>query len=129
MDQKLEIILRAAASVQAAVLKFGTEEDEGHKSVQAKIALDMNNTIHCVIADDVHPGKKLGKKIQLVQKYRDDYFFIAGCVSEEAKDAPGIFSIDVNRAFWFVRKRRGSVTWLREKYTYEGEPGRMQTAC
>lgn len=122
MDHKLKQILQGAAAVQAAVVKF--RGVEGKRSFQAKIVLDTDETIHCVLENELPPSKKIGKKVHLIQKHRDDYFFIAGHVSEEAKDVPHIFSVTITRAFWFVRKRKGSVTWLREKYTYNTEPDR-----
>jgi hypothetical protein len=127
MDQNLKVILQAAASVQAAVVKFKGEE--GRQSLQAKIALDTDHSLHCVIADEVPKGRKVGEKVHLIQKHKDDYFFIAGRIADQAKDIPGVLSIDITRAFWFVRKRRGSVTWLREKYTYEKDRELLLPAC
>lgn len=127
MDHKLKHILQGAASVQAAVVKF--RSGEGRRSFQAKVVLDTDDTIHCVVVDEMPPGKRLGKKVHLIQKHRDDYFFIAGYVSDEAKGVPNIFSVTITRAFWFVRRRKGSVTWLREKYTYDTEPERVVSFC
>jgi hypothetical protein len=118
MDQKLDNILQAATSIQAGLLRFRNEQ--GQQTFQVKIAAGSDHSIHCVISGDTVPKIRIkNKNIHLIQKYRDDYFFISGYVDGVVKNNARILSIAINKASWFVRKRKGSVTWFSEKYTYE----------
>lgn len=118
MNQDLDNILQAATTIQAGLLRFKNEK--GQQTLQVKIAQGDDRSIHCFISGDVPPKIKIkNKNIHLIQKYHDDYFFIAGYVDGVVKNNSRILSIAINKASWFVRKRKGSVTWFREKYTYE----------
>ena len=118
MTNKLDNILQAATSIQAGLLRFKNEE--GQQTFQVKIAAGDDNSLHCVISGDVPPRIRIkNRNIHLIQKYRDDYFFISGYVDGVVRNNARILSIAINKASWFVRKRRGSVTWFSEKYTYE----------
>jgi len=118
MNQKLDNILQAATSIQAGLLRFRNEQ--GQQTFQVKIAAGEDQSIHCVISGDSVPKIRIkNKNIHLIQKYHDDYFFISGYVDGVVKNNARILSIAINKASWFVRKRKGSVTWFSEKYTYE----------
>jgi len=118
MNQKLDNILQAATSIQAGLLRFKNEQ--GQQTFQVKIAAGEDQSIHCVISGDSVPKIRIkNKNIHLIQKYHDDYFFISGYVDGVVKNNARILSIAINKASWFVRKRKGSVTWFSEKYTYE----------
>lgn len=120
MNTKLNTILRASTSVQAALLRFHNEK--GQQTLQVKVAFPTGNSLYCLAPDEI-PGeiKVADTPVHLVQKYKDDYFFISGYISGEKADNPRILSIVITKATWFVRKSRGSVSWLREKHTYESE--------
>jgi hypothetical protein len=118
MNQELDNILQAATTIQAGLLRFKNEK--GQQTLQVKIAQGDDRSIHCLISGDVPAKIKIkNKNIHLIQKHHDDYFFIAGYVDGVVKNNSRILSIAINKASWFVRKRKGSVTWFREKYTYE----------
>ena len=120
MNQKLDNILQAATSIQSGLLRFRNEQ--GQQTFQVKIAAGEDNSIHCVISGDVPPKVRIkNKNIHLIQKYHDDYFFITGYVDSVGKNNARILSIAIHKASWFVRKRKGSVTWFSEKYSYETE--------
>ena len=118
MSNKLPIILREVISIQSGLLRFRHREKQ--QNLQVKVAFGTENSLHCVITSDMPAGMKIGgKKIHLIQKYNDNYFFISGYILREVQEVNRILSIAIVKASWFVRKRRGSVTWLREKHTYE----------
>jgi hypothetical protein len=127
MNDKLKTILDAVTSVEVALLRFRNEE--GQQNLQVKIAFSAGNSVHCIIPGEIPEAMKIDdKKIHLIQKYHDDYFFISGYISGEVQNTPRILSIAISKACWFVRKRRGSVIWLHEKYTYENEQEKMRHA-
>jgi hypothetical protein len=117
-NKKLNSILKAVSSIQSGLLKVSNGENR--QSYQVRVTSGEDNALHCVISDDVPPKARIrNKAIHLIQKYRDDYFFITGHVDNIVRDNTRILSIAVNKACWFVRKRRGSVTWFSEKCIYE----------
>jgi hypothetical protein len=120
MNHKLDKILQGVTSIQAALLRFRNEK--GQQTFQAKVVWGDDRSIHCVISGDMPQRiRARNKNIHLIQKYHDDYFFISGYVEGVVRNNSRILSISVNKASWFVRKRRGSVSWFREKYTYENQ--------
>jgi hypothetical protein len=127
MSIQLNDILREVTSIQSALLRF--QDAHGQQNLQVKVASGDDNFIHCVVAGKLPADLKLGdKKIHLIQKYHDDYFFISGHIEEEVNQTARIVSISVNKASWFVRKQRGNVSWLCEKYTYEDEREKLSSA-
>ena len=124
MSNKLHVILQEVISIQAGLLRFRHREKQ--QNLQVKVACGSENSLHCVITSDMPANMKIrGKKIHLIQKYSDNYFFISGYILREVQETTRVLSINIIKASWFVRKRRGSVTWLREKHTYENERERM----
>ena len=122
MSNKLKIILQEVISIQAGLLRFRHREKQ--QNLQVKVAFGTENSLHCVITGEIPANMRIrGKRIHLIQKYNDNYFFIAGHILREVQESTRILSIGIIKASWFVRKRRGSVSWLREKHTYETEQG------
>ena len=127
MSNKLNVILEEVISIQVGLLRFRHREKQ--QNLQVKVAFGSENSLHCIITSDMPANMKIrGKKIHLIQKYSDNYFFISGYILREVQESTRILSIGIIKASWFVRKRRGSVTWLREKHTYENEQERLSLA-
>jgi hypothetical protein len=117
-NKKLDSILKAVTSIQSGLLKVSN--GESRQSFQVRVASGEDNSLHCVVYDDVPPKARIkNKPIHLIQKYHDNYFFITGHVDDIVRNNTRILSIAVNKACWFVRKRRGSVSWFTEKCIYE----------
>ncbi len=122
MNQKLKVILREATSIQAALLRF--READQQQSLQVKIAYCSGNNLYCIVAEEIPAELKMSNKpIHIIQKYHSEYLFISGHICDEVKKNPRILSVAVIKASWFVRKNKGSVSWLREKHTYENDEG------
>lgn len=127
MNNKLDVILQEVISIQAGLLRFRHREKQ--QNLQVKVAIGGENSLHCVITSEIPANMKIrGKRVHIIQKYGDNYFFISGHILREVQEATRIVSIGIIKASWFVRKRRGSVTWLREKHTYEIEQQKMLLA-
>ena len=117
MNYSLQTILKASGNIQVALLRF---KDKGEQqNLHIRVVSDGDNLIHCIIDDGMPRGLKTGDGIHFIQRKNDDYFFISGNVIKKAMNSPGVLSISVTRAFWFERKSRGGIAWLREKYRYE----------
>ena len=127
MSNKLNVILQQVISIQAGLLRFRHREKQ--QNLQVKVVFGGENSLHCVITGDMQGKIKIrGKKVHLIQKYSDNYFFISGYILRDVQETTRILSIGIIKASWFVRKRRGSVTWLREKHTYENAQEKMLLA-
>jgi hypothetical protein len=126
MNRKLSIILEAVTSVELGLLRFRNEA--GQQNIRVKIAATNGELIHCTLAGDNDSDVKTGnKRIHLIQKNQNDYFFISGRLTGEMGNNQRILSIAVIKASWFEKKRRGNTTWLREKFTYESDEVKMET--
>ena len=123
MNNKLNIILKEVTSIQSGLLRFRNKE--GQQNLHVKVAAD-SNCLHCLVADEM--PRISGKKIHLIQRHRNDYFFISGTISGEAQHVAKVLSINIQKASWFVKKRKGSVTWFSEKYTYQTSQQKMPAA-
>jgi len=127
MSSKLKVILQEVISVQAGLLRFHHREKQ--QNLQVRVAFGGDDTLHCIIKGELPHNMKIGgKKIHLIQKHNDNYFFISGYILREVQQSSRVVSIGISKASWFIMKRRGSVSWLREKHTYENEMGKMAVA-
>ena len=64
-------------------------------------------------------AKPVNRNVHLIQKYHDDYLHIAGKVSKEIEMNNRILAVQIERICWFVRRSRGNVSWLQQKYLFE----------
>jgi hypothetical protein len=127
MNHKLKIILGEVASIQLGLLRF--RNADGPQNLQVKIAGNPDDYyLHCAITGEIVADINKGdKRIHVIQKNHNNYFFISGSLSGAIPDNSRVFSVAVHKASWFEKKRRGKMTWLREKYTYENEEMKMET--
>lgn len=103
-------------SIQVALLRY---KEEGKQiTLHVKIAVDEEDKISCVVSEDLPAYKLLNKNVILIQKDRDNYMYIGGRITRESKKNKLLLSIDIKKACWYIRKSKGSVTWLQEKCQY-----------
>src|SRR5689334_13047514 len=104
-------------ALQNALLQF---MHNGKKvSVCVKVTVDNESSLNCIIAtEDVPLQKLINKSVTLIQRDRENYVYIGGRIAQKAKTDRLILSIDIDKASWFIRKSKGSVTWLQEKCVY-----------
>ena len=121
MNKELQIIREKIGNIQFGILRC--RENDVQKTWQVKAAPDENNVLHCIVTgEDMTSEDIINKKVNLIQKYQNDYLFITGEVSAEVKKKVQILSINIAKACWFVRKTKGATSWLQEKHTYENFP-------
>ena len=124
---QLKVILEEVIAIQSGLLRFRHREKQ--QNLHVRVAFGGDNSLNCIINGELPPNMKIGgKKIHLIQKHNDNYFFISGSVLREVQQSSRIVSIGISKASWFIMKRRGSVSWLREKHTYENAMERMAVA-
>jgi hypothetical protein len=117
METTPHIIREKINAIQVGLLRC---THKGEKiSVPVKIVIGDNNQLNCVATLDQVPAKKLlYKDVTLIQKDRNNYLYIGGRINHEVRNKTIIFSMDITKASWFIRKSKGSVTWLQEKCVY-----------
>ena len=117
MNKSLYIIQQKVGSMRHGLLKF---PEEGEKPrIQVSTTIDGTNRLNCVIKniDAEHP--LMNKEVVLIQKNNKDYLYITGHVEDEVKTSSKVISLKITKACWFVRKAKGNISWLRQKYIYE----------
>jgi hypothetical protein len=118
METTPHIIHEKINAIQNGLLRCNYK---GEKiSVPVKIVICDNNQVNCIATLDNVPARKLlNKDVTLIQKDRNNYLYIGGRINKEVRNKTIVFSLDISKACWFIRKSKGSVTWLQEMCVYE----------
>ncbi|MEO5563194.1 MAG: hypothetical protein ABIR18_07165 [Chitinophagaceae bacterium] len=116
MTQTLPNIHEKIGSIQLGLLRY--KQGGKQMTLQVKMAIDENDVINCVVADNLSLDKLVNKNVVLIQKDHDNYMYIGGRISNGAQKNKLILSVDIKKACWYIRKSKGSVTWLQEKCVY-----------
>ena len=116
MNNPLRSIRNKIDTIQLGLLRYDDKKKKITLHVTAKA--NANNTLTCLIADAMDLKKLANKKVNLVQKSEDDYLYISGEVNERVDANTKTLSINILKACWFVRKSKGSLSWLQEKHVY-----------
>jgi len=103
-------------SIQLALLRYRHEGKQ--MTLHVKIAVDEEDKISCVVSGDLPVYKLQNKNVVLIQKDRENYMYIGGRITRESKKNKLLLSIDIKKACWYIRKSKGSVSWLQEKCQY-----------
>ena len=120
MNKKLRYISQKIDDIQFGLLRYHDKQDRVTMHVTAKTIED--NTLICITTDSEDLKKLANKKVNLIQKSEDDYLFISGEVKEKPDRNKKILFISIVKACWFVRKSRGTLSWLQEKHIYDISP-------
>jgi hypothetical protein len=118
MNKTLRNIKQRMGAIQFGLLRL-RDQDEQVTTFQVKLAENEGAMLSCLVTDSVPRLGLLNKSVNLIQKYHNDYLYIAGKVTDEMQSGKKILSVEITKACWFVKKSRGSVSWLQQKYVYE----------
>jgi hypothetical protein len=103
-------------SIQLALLRY--KHDGKQMTLHVNIAVDENDSICCLVPENLPSHKLLNKQVALIQKDRENYVYIGGRITREAQKNKLLLSIEIRKACWYVRKFKGSVSYLQEKCLY-----------
>lgn len=117
MSTTLNYIKRKVTSIRFAILRCRNEQT--NKSWQIKVDPADSENLQCVLDTDVAWEDVLNQNVNIVQKDKDNYLYITGRVTPKESGDRRTFSVSILKACWFIRKSRGHVSWLQEKYVYE----------
>lgn len=121
MNKKLLEIQQKIAAIQHGLLRI-RDENNARQTLHVKAAADQDDRLNCVVTDETLSQDMLNTEVAIIQKSHNDYLYITGQVEDEVTKKGRILSIRILKACWFVRKRKGSVSWLQEKCIYENYP-------
>ncbi|HMK26224.1 MAG TPA: hypothetical protein VK483_09365 [Chitinophagaceae bacterium] len=116
MNKKLHHIQQKINHVQLGLLRFHDKDEM--LTTEVKTTANDDASLNCIITGDPSCYPVANKNVNLIQKNHDDYLYIVGRVGDTQQNGK-VLSIHILKASWFVLKRKGSVSWLREKYVYE----------
>jgi hypothetical protein len=120
MNKQLHYIREKIDAIQFGLIRYHDKEERVTLHVQAKMSDE--NTLVCVCTGNVNLKKLVNKKVSLIQKSENDYLFMCGEVKQKPGRDKKFFYVSLLKACWFVRKSRGTLTWLQEKHVYDITP-------
>lgn len=116
MNKKLRYISQKIDAIQLGLLRYHDKKDRITMHVKARTHDD--HSLICTISANDDLKKLRNKKVNFIQKSDDDYLYVSGQVKEITdRDKKEVF-ISILKACWYVRKSRGSLSWLQEKHIY-----------
>lgn len=116
----LRSIKEKIGDIQFGLLRFREKNEQ--MTLQVKLAENEGSFLSCLLTDAI-PEKMINRDVNLIQKCHDDYLYVAGTVTDALPDSNRILSVEIKKACWFVKKSRGSTSWLQQKYIYEQSNG------
>ena len=126
MNKSLKSIKQRVGNIQFGLLRVRDEND--NFTLQVKIAENDGMMLSCLITDTVPGQDLLYKNVTLIQKSQGDYLYISGIITDELAKNKKILSVEINKACWFIKKSRGNVSWLQQKYLYETLQDKIEAA-
>lgn len=120
MNNNLRSISKKINSIQLGLLRY--DEEKGRTTLHVTARTNGENILTCTLADNADLDELVNRKVSLVQKSEDDYLYISGEVKEKVDANKKTLYVNILKACWFVRKSRGSLSWLQEKHIYDIMP-------
>lgn len=122
MNKSLHFITQKINAIQIGLIRYHGKKQSISLHVMVKSQED--NTLICAVTSNDKPDlKKLAnKRVNLIQKSENDYLYISGRVLLKDATNGRILFIHILKACWFVRKAKGTLSWLQEKHVYDTMP-------
>ena len=119
MNRNFYPISQKINSIQVALLRYHVKDENITQHVVMKAYDDQ--TIICALTDTTKPSfrKMTGRRVNLIQKSNNDYIYLSGVVLEKEGINKRTLYIKLFKACWFVRKSKGTLSWLQEKHCYD----------
>ena len=117
MNKELSSITKKIVDIQFGLLRF--KDKKKQLTLQVKTTANDDASLNCLITDDIYHSKLMNKNIHLIQKYHEDYLYTTGKVIMEGPADNKLLFVQILKARWFVRRSKGNISWLQEKYIYE----------
>ncbi|RYE27869.1 MAG: hypothetical protein EOP48_34140 [Sphingobacteriales bacterium] len=120
MNKKLHFIREKINAIQSGLVRF--QDNDQRVTMHVKATSNDDDTVECFASTDTTMPDLANKRVNLIQKSEDDYLYISGEIKEKMSRNKKVFSMSILKACWFVRKSKGTLTWLQEKHVYDITP-------
>jgi hypothetical protein len=120
MDKKLHFIREKIDAIEFGLLRY--QDNEERITMQVKARCNDGIVLECLATPGSAIPDLTNKRVNLIQKSENDYLYISGQVKEKPARNKKAYSISILKACWFVRKSKGTLTWLQEKHVYDITP-------
>ena len=115
MNNKLRCISQKINTIQNGLLRY--DDAEGRITMHVTARSNDDNSLTCTVPGNTDLKKLINKRVNFIQKSENDYLYISGDVKER-RNKKTVF-INILKACWFVRKSKGTLSWLQEKHVYD----------
>ena len=115
MNNKLRCISQKINTIQNGLLRY--DDAEGRITMHVTARSNDDNSLTCTVPGNTDLKKLINKRVNFIQKSENDYLYISGDVKERGNKKT-VF-INILKACWFVRKSKGTLSWLQEKHVYD----------
>jgi hypothetical protein len=119
MNSNLRTIRKKIDSIELGLLRY--DDSDGRTTLHVTACTNADNSLTCTLTNNAGIERLANRKVNLVQKSDEDYLYISGEIKEVDANA-SIIRFNILKACWFVRKSKGSLSWLQEKHVYNLMP-------
>jgi hypothetical protein len=125
MNTSLLRIQQKVNRLQKGMLRF--RDKQGQLTLHVKTTTNEDASLNCIITEKPAMPKLINREVKFIQKSYYDYVYITGTVASECQNGSRIVSIQILKAYWFVRRSTGNFSWLKEKYAFESPVFALQS--
>jgi hypothetical protein len=126
MYKTLSVIREKIESIGYGLLRVSDEDEQ--QVMRISPSFTNTDSLNCIINCDDSSKSLLNRKVRIIQKQENDYLYISGLINDEVENNCKVVSLKIIKACWFIKKKRGSVVWLQEKYMYETTREKIEKA-
>jgi len=106
-------------SIKKGLLRYRENNENITRHIVMK-AYDEQVLLCALIETGRSPFQHMhNKRVNLIQKSNNDYIYLSGVVEEKPGLNSRTLQIRLYKAAWFVKKSKGNLSWLQEKYVYD----------
>lgn len=117
MSKVLSLMHQKIETMRHGMLRL--KEGDGQARMQVSTCVYDGQSLNCVFNEQDNESRLLNREVVLIQKNGDDYFYITGHVDDEVEKNAKVVSLKITSACWFIRKKKGNVVWMQQKYFFE----------
>lgn len=116
MDKSWDFIANKMTAIQSGLLRF--QDKQGKNSFEIKNIKPFHPfSVYFVLPENDCAKKLINHSASLTQKSDNGYLYITGLISKTKQD--DTFSMNVQKAYWFIRKGQGKTSWFEEICVYD----------
>jgi hypothetical protein len=116
MIHHLHLIQQKIDDIGLGLLR--SRENELQLSIAIRVKCDTGNLMRCFATETGDLFQLKNRTVSLFQKSNEDYLYITG-KAEFPETNDRVLPVRIFKACWFVRRKKGRVTWFQEKHIYD----------